>query len=579
MFNLKKHTFFLLTVSALASAFVSCKSKKTVVTENTQAAEAQFTGNFIDGCAALQPQKQNLQLALTHFNECKKLDPNSIPLKYELGKTYKLLGANALAIQNAKACAEADPKNEWYQLLLIECYVAVKDFNQAVKLREQLVKNFPGKVEFKEDLAIEYSRVGDFDKSYKIYDELEQTYGINEQITLNKCKLLKNQKKFKETEQELLRLSNSDKTEPRYYAYLADFYIEQNNLDQAKLMYDKILKIDPNNPSINLALHDYYSAQGKDNEAFECLKKAFQNPDLEVEYKIDAARYYYSRAEKQPESNYYSRGLELSEILIKTHPKDPKGNAIYADFLILAGNIKSAAKYYYLAAVNEAIDFRVWSQLLFADSELRQYDSLEHHSASAMELFPNQPTTYFFNGIANMQLRNHKKAAQSLKDGLEFVIDNKALMMDFYSNMGDAYFYLKDYTKSDKAFDDALKINADNTYVLNNYSYYLSLRNENLDKAEKLSRKANELAPNNRNYMDTYGWILYQQKKYKEAEEWLSAAAKIGPPKADIIEHYGDVLYKLNKTEEALTQWGLAKQAGGNSEALLSKIRTKKLND
>jgi Tfp pilus assembly protein PilF len=145
--------------------------------------------------------------------------------------------------------------------------------------------------------------------------------------------------------------------------------------------------------------------------------------------------------------------------------------------------------------------------------------------------------------------------------------------------MGDACFYLKDYAKSDKAFDDALKINADNTYVLNNYSYYLSLRSENLDKAEKLSRKANELAPNNRNYMDTYGWILYQQNKYKEAEEWLSAAAKIGPPKADIIEHYGDVLYKLNKTEEALTQWDLAKRAGGNSEALLSKIRTKKLND
>jgi tetratricopeptide (TPR) repeat protein len=196
-----------------------------------------------------------------------------------------------------------------------------------------------------------------------------------------------------------------------------------------------------------------------------------------------------------------------------------------------------------------------------------------------MELFPSQPTTYFFNGVANLQLRNHKKAAQSLKDGLEFVVDNKALMMDFYSNLGDAYFYLKEYEKSDKAFDDALKIDTDNTYVLNNYSYYLSLRNENLDRAEKLSKKANELSPNNRNYMDTYGWILYQQKKYKEAEEWLSTATKMGPPKADILEHYGDVLYKLNKAEEALQQWELAKKAGGNSDSLLNKIRTKKLND
>ena len=79
--------------------------------------------------------------------------------------------------------------------------------------------------------------------------------------------------------------------------------------------------------------------------------------------------------------------------------------------------------------------------------------------------------------------------------------------------------------------------------------------------------------------MDTYGWILYQQKKYKESEEWLSAAAKIGTPKADILEHYGDVLFKLNKTEEAIVQWNSAKQAGGSSEALQNKIKLKKLND
>ncbi|MEO6304157.1 MAG: tetratricopeptide repeat protein [Bacteroidia bacterium] len=591
MFRPVKYSFLALTVCSLAVFFIGCKtkkeskavySKKEIAAQDKQSAqvnEVKFTGLFIDGCAARQPIKQNLQEALRLFTECKKIDPNSIPLKYELAKTYKLLGANELAIQNAKACAEADPKNEWYQLLLIDCYSTMKQYNQSIKLREQLVKNFPGKTEFKEDLAIEYSIVGDYDKSYKIYDELERTYGINEQITLNKIKLLKNQKKFKETEEELLKLSNSNKNEPRYYAYLADFYIDQNKLDQAKLMYDKILKIDPNNPSINLALHDYYSAQGKDVEAFDCLKKAFLNPDLEVEYKVDAAKYYLGRAEKQPESNYYARGLELCEILVKVHPKEARGCEIYADFLILSGKIKEAAHYYYIAAANESVDYRVWSQLLFTDSELKQYDSLEHHSSRAMDLFPSQPIPYFFNGVSNIQLKNYKKSAQSLKDGLEFVTDNKALMMDFYTNLGDAYFYSKDYAKSDKTFDDALKIDADNTYVLNNYAYYLSLRNENLEKAEKLSRKANELTHDNRNYMDTYGWILYQQKKYKEAEEWLSVAAKMGPPKADILEHYGNVLYKLNKTEEALVQWQLARQAGGNSDALLNKLKLKKLNE
>lgn len=87
---------------------------------SAQVNEAKFTSYFIEGCAALQPQKQNLPEALRLFTECKKIDPNSAALKYELGKTYKLMGAYELAIQNAKAAAEANPKNEWYQLLLIE---------------------------------------------------------------------------------------------------------------------------------------------------------------------------------------------------------------------------------------------------------------------------------------------------------------------------------------------------------------------------------------------------------------------------------------------------------------------------
>jgi Tfp pilus assembly protein PilF len=145
--------------------------------------------------------------------------------------------------------------------------------------------------------------------------------------------------------------------------------------------------------------------------------------------------------------------------------------------------------------------------------------------------------------------------------------------------LGDASFYCKDYAQSDKAFEDALKIDADNTYVLNNYAYFLSLRRTNLEKAEKLSKKTIELKPNDRNYMDTYGWILYQQKKYPEAAEWLKTASKLGPGNPNILEHYGDVLFRLNKPTEALLQWNAARQAGGNSESLNKKIKDKKLDD
>ena len=530
---------------------------------------------YVEAC--LQRKKGNLQEALKLFEECKKIEPKDPAIYYEAGTIYKLLGSDQRALENAKFCATADPSNEWYQLLLVECYNTTKQYGQAVKIREALVKKFPEKNEFKEDLAIEYAVLGLYDKSYKIYDELEATYGINEQITLNKVKLLKSQKKNTEAEAELKKLSDSNPSEVRFYGYLAELYLEQNDLEKAKTIYDKILVVEPNNPEINLALHNYYSAKGEDANAYENLKKAFLNPDLDLETKTNILESFYNRAETR-ERDAFERGIELSVIMLEVHPKSTEANAIYADFLRLDNKIKEAAVYYYIAAMNERRDFRVWDNLLFSDYQLRQFDSLEHHSAKAIEIFPSLPSNYKYNGVANTELKEYKKAVQVLKDGMEFVSDN-AQRVEFLSLLGDANFYLKDYEKSDNNFEEALKINADNTYILNNYAYYLSLRGEFLEKAEKLSKRSNDLQPNNRSYLDTYGWILFQQKKYNEAELYLSKAANMGPKNPTILEHYGDVLYKLNKTSEALKQWEAAQQSGGNSETLIKKIKNKKLNE
>jgi tetratricopeptide (TPR) repeat protein len=582
-----KYYFNRLTVVGLLLILFSCKSKKEAKISDEKVRETidqkieaynqiLFAGKYVDGCSARM--KGNLEEAKKLFSECKRINPNNNAVKYELATVYKILGVNDQALLNARACAQAEPKNEWYQLLLIACYNQLKQYNQSVKVREALVKNFPNKSEFKEDLAIEYAIIGQFDKAFKIYEELEKVFGINEQITLNKAKLLKSQRKFKEAEEELLRLSASNVDETKYYSFLADFYIEQNDLSKAKLMYDKIIAIEPNNPVVNLALHDYYSTQGRTAEAFECLKKAFQNPDLDVITKSNIANSFYERIEGKEGNLYKENGMELARIIVQVHPQTPEANAIYARFLTLDKKIKEAAEYFYKAAIKEKGNLAVWQGLLLTYNKLGRFDSLEHVSAIAIEHFPSSADLYFFNGYANIQLRNYKKAAQSLKDGLEFA-DNKLRMMDFYVNLGDAYFYGKEYEKSDKAFEDALKIDADNTFALNQYAYYLSLRKENLEKAEKLSKKTNDLSPENRKYMDTYGWILFQQKKYKEAELWLSGAVKLGPKDQTILEHYGDVLFKLNQTNEALRFWEDARSAGGNSEALLKKIKDKRLND
>jgi tetratricopeptide (TPR) repeat protein len=84
--------------------------------------------------------------------------------------------------------------------------------------------------------------------------------------------------------------------------------------------------------------------------------------------------------------------------------------------------------------------------------------------------------------------------------------------------------------------------------VLNNYAYYLSEKKKNLERAEAMSRKSNELEPNNATYMDTYAWVLYQMKRYEQAAEWMDKTVeqmqKDGEEISDdLVEH----IKKINK--------------------------------
>ena len=133
----------------------------------------------------------------------------------------------------------------------------------------------------------------------------------------------------------------------------------------------------------------------------------------------------------------------------------------------------------------------------------------------------------------------------------KLVVNNKLMETQFYAYLGDAYNQVKDDAKSDEAYEQVLKLDPDHDYVLNNYAYYLSLRNENLERAAEMAKRATELKPNSSANQDTYGWVLYKMGKFEEAKSGLGKLWKTKKASAVIIEHYGDVLWQLGDTEEA----------------------------
>ena len=264
--------------------------------------------------------------------------------------------------------------------------------------------------------------------------------------------------------------------------------------------------------------------------------------------------------------------------MLTVHPNEAKSFSAFGDILYYSGDKKSALEKYQKALELNKSVFTVWEQVMYINLELNDFESLLKTSEEAIDYFPNQAQAYYFNGVANGQLKNHSEAINSLQQALLMSRKNPALRLDIYNHMAIEFHHLKKYDKSETAFQEALKINPNAHSILNRYSYYLAERGEKLAKAKEMCAKANEMSPNNPYYQDTYGWILYKIKEYSAAKEWVTKAMTNGGDEMpDILEHYGDILFQLNDIDNAIINWEKALDKGSKSKKLEKKIADRQL--
>jgi tetratricopeptide (TPR) repeat protein len=173
----------------------------------------------------------------------------------------------------------------------------------------------------------------------------------------------------------------------------------------------------------------------------------------------------------------------------------------------------------------------------------------------------------------------HRDAIEQFNLGKELIIDNRDLKARFYASLGESYHYTNQYEQCDEAFNESLRLDPANVFALNNYAYYLSLRNVKLEQAIEMARRVNELSPGVSSFEDTYAYALFRKGLYNDALTWIEKALAHKELSPELLEHYGDILFKLGRVEEALTQWKQADALPGASAKLKSKISGKQYID
>ncbi len=491
---------------------------------------------------------ENFDKAVKYFEKCIKLNPLESAPYYEIARIY-INTQPSVGVKYAKRAYELDLDNNWYALFYAENLFLNKDYYNSIKVYKSLIS----KDKDQEDYYLELAKIHLYDNNLKAaistYNNLEKIKGLNHYTSVQKHKIYSELKDFKKAATEITLLLVEFPYDVDLYEMLSDCYILDGDLDKAFDVLKTLSNLNPNSASVHFTLSDFYLQKGDLVQYEEELKLAFDSDYIDAQQKI---RKFTTILTPIYENDFtqFNFALDLCEILYKHHSDDDMVNYIYADLLKVDQQLERSVFHYKNVVRINPNQKDAWEELLFSLLSLNNLDTLVLYSESALELYPTNPIFYYLNSLAYYYTDNYLKSIESVQIGINFIVNNTNLSSEMYAILGNSYNAISDFKNSDVSYEKALDFSPKNVQVLNNYAYYLSLRAENLERAKQMSAKTIEMFPDEANYYDTYAWILYKMKDYKEAKIWMQKALDISESQT-FYDHMADILTELGELEEA----------------------------
>jgi tetratricopeptide (TPR) repeat protein len=148
------------------------------------------------------------------------------------------------------------------------------------------------------------------------------------------------------------------------------------------------------------------------------------------------------------------------------------------------------------------------------------------------------------------EARRNQEAFDVLAAGLERMPDNTDLLYDHAM----AAERIDRVAVMEQSLRRLIELRPDHAHAYNALGYTFADRNVRLDEARTLIERALALTPDDPHILDSMGWVLFRQKDYPRALEYLRKAYA-QRPEVEIAAHLGEVLWAMGSTDEARTLW------------------------
>lgn len=538
--------------------------------------DAKYDYFFLE--AMTQRQKGNHTAAFELLRHCVKINPAASEAYYYMAQYYDAIKDKASSIACFKKAAELSPDNSFYQETLAQAYVESKQTDEAIAALEKLVSTESDRDDVLEMLAQLYQQKEDYPNVISALTRLENLEGKSEQLTYAKSGIYTRMGDKKAAIAEMKSLADQYPNDLCYRGLYADALLLNGQEEKALAIYKEILAEEPENNKAQMSLRAYYKQEGDTIAADSMTKSLLLNKNTEKEAKAYILR--EEIADNERNGGDSTQILNYFNLLASQPKPDADLLILYAAYMELK-NMPGDSVQAILEKVLDIAPDNAGARLHLVNSAWKK-DSLDRVISlcqAARQYNPDEMAFYYYQGMAYYRRNDNDNALGAFQNGISVINDKSDpdIVSDFYAVMGDLLYQKGQEKEAFAAYDSCLQWKDDNIGCLNNYAYYLSELNRDLDRAEQMSLRTIKAEPKNATYLDTYAWILFLQKRYAESKIYIDQALQNDSSNSAVItEHAGDIYYANNDEERAVELWRQAAEDSPDNALLARKIKQRK---
>lgn len=450
--------------------------------------------------------------------------------------------------------------------------------DDAVEILERAYRLRPAESTLLLQLSDVYARAYDLPKAIEAIDRYESQEGLNTTVTTRKLSYLLAEEDTIRALEEGKKLIKSDPKDASYRILMGNLYDIIEEPDSALKNYLEAERLDPESGEAKMSLAGYYHQHNDSVNYDQKIYELLLTEDFDMNQKIDLlADYLQTLLQDNHDS---SRGDYLFSVLRSQYPHEPRLLDLSARYAAAKGNLKEAEEEISYAIDQDPTNKNYWGQLMtYQAAGDEPSKAFETYERATQHITPDYNMKFQFGAIAQM-VKAYDDAASIYKEmiadidsGLrtdtvvslndvrrDISMTDLDRLSDLYVTLGDVYHQQEKRDSAYLEYENAITLNSRNNLAKNNYAYFLSIENGDLDKALAMSAEVMDSDQgDNPTYIDTYAWINYLKGDLEKAEQYQSKAVEIMDGQTykspEIYQHYGDMLRALGRLDEAVQAW------------------------